>query len=86
MATKKQTTLTARERLELKKTPDVLYVEVMDVKEDAGTDEKALEDAYIEYSVDLDDRLDGSFVTEYRAVKRFRVERETKTHQIPVTV
>lgn len=79
----KKQTLSIAEHHELQYMPDILYVDVDDMGEDPDF-EKAKDSAYLCTYHSLDSVPDGALVTEYRAVRRYRVVEEVKTHKIAV--
>lgn len=80
----KATPFTRIEQLELKLMPETIYVEVEGAQEDVLDDDKAMEDAYTNLHLTVEDCYDGGIISEYRLVRQFRKRTETLTHCDPV--
>lgn len=76
--------LTRIERLELSLMPETIFVEVEGAQEAVLDDDKAIEDAYTNLHLTVEDCYDDGIVSEYRLVRRFRKRTETLMHCDPV--
>lgn len=81
---KKQTPLNMRERHELAMMPETVFVEVEGMMDDEEVFETAQQDAILLIHPDVKDAYDGSIVSEYKLVRRFRKDTKTTILKTPL--